>query len=342
MKDSPRMIHLIAAGGTIAMWGERAEPALDAEALVAAMPDLDRYDLRTRNLTSSPGALLSLGEMLAIAQAAVSAAADEGVTGVVVTHGTDTLEETALLCDLLHRHDAPIVFTGASRPASAPGADGPANLLAACAVATAPHARGLGVLVAFGGELHAARWARKVRATSPLAFGSPALGPVGWIDEGRVRVAARPLRGPHLDVTRLDATVPVLLFGAGDRGAVAPRVADGADGLVAVVPGAGHAHPDLLVALDRVPGSGSADPDLLIGLDELANRIPVVVASRPDQGRILHSTYGFPGSERDLRASRLIPAGSLSPSAARIALLACLGAERDPAVVVPALGDLQV
>lgn len=304
------------------MSGEHARPALGAEALLAAVPGASAYDPRPRSLLPTPGALLSLGEVLSVARAAAEAAADGDAAGVVVTHGTDSLEETAFLCDLIHRGDAPIVFTGAIRPASADGADGPANLLAACAVAASGAARGLGVLVCFGGELHAARWARKVRATSPLAFGSPALGPVGWVDEGRVRVAARPLRGPWLDVERIDARVPVLTFGVGDRGEAVAGAAAGAHGLVAVLAGAGHSHPDLLAALDAV-----------------ATRIPVVAASRPDAGRILHETYGFPGSERDLRASRLVPAGALSPSAARIALLACLGAGADPAEVVPALGE---
>lgn len=315
------MIHVLAAGGTIAMAGEHATPALGAAALVAAVPEVAAFDPVPVDVSSAPGALLALDEVLAIARAAVEAASVAGCSGVVVTHGTDTLEETAFLCDLMHRGDAPIVFTGAIRPASAVGADGPANLLGACAVAASSLARGLGVLVCFGGELHAARWARKVRATSPLAFGSPALGPVGWVDEGRVRVAARPRRGPWVEgVSSLEARVPVLLFGAGDRGSWVAGAASGADGLVAVVPGAGHAHVDLLAALEAVEA-------------------PVVVASRPDAGRILHETYGFPGSERDLRASRLIPAGSLSPVAARMALLACLGAGADPAEVVPALGE---
>jgi L-asparaginase len=313
------MIHLLAGGGTIAMRGRHARPALDAEELVAAVPELGAYDLRADTVRTEPGALLALADVLALARAAVAAALD--ADGVVLTHGTDTLEETAFLCDLLHDGEAPIVLTGAIRPASAPGSDGAANLLAAVATAGAPAARGLGALVCFGGELHAARWARKVRATSPLSFGSPAAGPVGWVDEGRVTIAFRPARSSPLRVDRLEGRVPILTFGVGDRGEWAAGAAADADALVAVVLGAGHAHPDLLGALDT-----------------LAARAPVVAASRPDQGRILRETYGFAGSERDLRASRLIPAGALSPVAARIALLACLGAGADPRGFIPALG----
>jgi L-asparaginase len=301
------VIHLLAAGGTIAMRGRHAEPALDAADLVEAVPGLAAYAPRALTVRNLPGAHLGLADALAIARAAVDAAATGD--GVVVTHGTDTLEETAFLCDVLHGGEAPIVFTGAIRPASEPGADGPANLLAAAAVAAAPSARGLGTLVCFGGELHAARWARKVRTTSPLAFGSPACGPIGWVDEQRVTLAMQPVRSEPLVVGRLDARVPVLAFGLGDRGEATAGVAATCDGLVAVLLGGGHAHPDLLAALDAVA----------------ADR-PVVAAVRPVQGRVLHETYGFPGSERDLRASRLVPAGALSPTAARVLLLAALGA----------------
>jgi L-asparaginase len=304
------VIHLLAAGGTIAMLGRHAEPALDAAALAAAAPGLAAYEPRAVTVRNLPGALLGLDDALEIARRAAGAARDGD--GVVVTHGTDTLEETAFLCDLLHGGETPIVFTGAIRPASEPGADGPANLLAAAAVAAAPEARGLGVVVCFGGELHAARWVRKVRTTSPLAFGSPACGPLGWVDEARITVALRPVRFAPLALEDLRHRVPVIAFGLGDRGEAVPAVAEGADGLVAVVLGAGHAHPDLLAVLDAV-----------------AARMPVVAAVRPVQGRVLHETYGFPGSERDLRASGIVPAGALSQAAARILLLAALGAGLD-------------
>ncbi len=154
-----RDVLILATGGTIAMRaaapdtggrGGGAVPALDAAALVADVAELrDVPGLRARTLIGSPGAHLTTSDALAIARAAVSAAA-QGV-GVVVTHGTDTLEETAFLTDLMHDGAAPIAFTGAIRPASATSADGPANLVDAVAVAGAPQADGLGVLVVFSG-----------------------------------------------------------------------------------------------------------------------------------------------------------------------------------------------
>jgi L-asparaginase len=226
----------------------------------------------------------------------------------VVTHGTDTLEETAYLTDLLYGGDAPIVFTGAMRPASAPGADGPANL--ADAVAAARVADGLGVLVCFAGELHAARDVRKADSTSVAAFRSPRLGPLGFVREGRVTVERRIERVPPLDPRHLDAAVHIVPAALGADGTLIDAAVEaGADGVVAVVLGAGHTPPPFLVAMRRA-----------------AARVPVVVTVRPERGSILRATYAFEGAERDLRGGSLICAAALSPAAARMKLMACLGA----------------
>ena len=164
-----RPVRLLAAGGTISMQGEHAVPTLDAAGLMAAIPELERFgDLQAENVLGLPGPQISLDQGLSLARQAVVAAARG--EGVVITTGTDTLEELAMLCALLHDGAAPIVLTGANRPASAPGADGPANLLDAVALAAAPAAADLGVMVVFGGEILAATTARKVESTGPSAF----------------------------------------------------------------------------------------------------------------------------------------------------------------------------
>ncbi|MGH2919456.1 MAG: asparaginase, partial [Solirubrobacteraceae bacterium] len=184
---------VLSTGGTIAMQGPRARPALDAEGLLAEVPGLAEVeDLRARSIADRPGAHLDTADALRIA----SAALDEtrAGRGVVITHGTDTLEETAVLCDVLHGRPEPIVLTGAIRPSQTLGADGAANLRDAVHAARAEDTAGLGAIVAFAGELHAARAVRKVASTSPAAFGSPASGPIGTVAEARVRIAARPWR----------------------------------------------------------------------------------------------------------------------------------------------------
>jgi L-asparaginase len=314
-----RPVAVLATGGTIAMAaggaaGPGAVPALDAEALVAAVPALAGRGLRARSVAAKPGAHLTAADALAIARDA-AAEADAG-SGVVVTGGTDTLEELAVLCGLVCAAEAPVVLTGAIRPATEPGADGPANLLDAVAVAAAPAAAGLGAVVVFAGEIHAAALVRKADSTSPAAFASPGAGPLGRVAEGRVRLALRPEgRRPVLDVRDLGARVDVVATALGDDGALLrAAVADGADGVVLVALGAGHVGPRALRALREATG-----------------RVPVVAALRPERGAFLGATYGFEGSERDVRAAGAIPCGALSPQAARMTLLAGLGAGLDDA-----------
>jgi L-asparaginase len=305
-----REVTVLAAGGTIAMAGDGgAVPQLDAAALVSAVPALAGLPgLRARTLGSWPGVHVSPANALDIARAAASEAA--AGRGVVVTHGTDTLEETAVLCDLVHGGDAPVVLTGAIRPASATGADGPANLLDAAQAAGDAATAGLGAIVAFAGELHAAREVRKSDSVSPHAFSSPRTGPLGRVAETHVEVWSAPERRPPLPVAQLDARVEIVPAGLGSDGAlVEAAIAAGADGLVAVLLGAGHAPPAFLAACAAA-----------------AAELPVVACVRPESGRILRATYGFEGAERDVREAGLILAPALSPAAARITLMACLGA----------------
>jgi L-asparaginase len=311
-----RPVTILSTGGTIAMAGARATPALGVDALVASIPALDDVPgLRARGLLELPGAHIAAADALTIARAALAETAQG--RGVVITHGTDTLEETAVLCDVLHGGLEPIVLTGAIRPSSAPGADGPANLMDAVAAAGATQCGGLGAFVVFAGELHAARAVRKVASLSPAAFGSPARGPLGTVCEGRVRVLATPRRpaAPLPVPAALVARVPIVPTFLGDDGAgLRSAYRAGADAIVFVALGAGHVAPPVLAALR-----------------EAAAAVPVALTVRPERGALAHHTYGFEGAEGDLRASGALPAAGLSPQAARMIMLAGLGGgcERD-------------
>ena len=306
-----RPVRLLAAGGTIAMRGRRAVPAVDAAGLVAEVPQLAAVpSLEAETVVSVPGPHMTLAQALAVAsRAAQAAVAGEGV---VITTGTDTMEELAVVCALLHRTSPPIVLTGANRPGSAPGADGAANLIDAVALAGSDRAADLGVLVAFGGEIHAAMSVRKVDSTAPSAFGSPVAGPIGRIVEGRVWVHATPVRPRPLLVERLEHRVPVVESGLGDDGEELRRSAADADGVVLVALGAGH-----------------VSTGVLRELRDAASRLPVLVTCRPDRPSMLFSTYGFEGAEPDIRSSGAVCVPFLSPAAARIVLLCCLGAGLD-------------
>jgi L-asparaginase len=305
---SARRVLVLASGGTISMSGEDgAVPDLDGEGLVAAVPGLSGFEaIHGRTVLNKPSSHLSLSEQLAVCRQARDAA--RRGTGVVVTHGTDSLEETAMLCDILHDAEAPIVFTGAIRPSSAPGADGPANLVDAASVAASAEAAGMGVLVCFGGEIHHARCVRKTDTVSLVAFSSPQSGLLGRVTEGHPIIWSRLPRNPPLDPPDLDRRVLVVPTGAGDDGTLArAALATDPDGMVIGTLGAGHLAPPLLELWA-----------------DAAERMPVVAYCRPERGVILSSTYGYPGSERDLRGTGIIPAGFLSPQAARMKLLACL------------------
>jgi L-asparaginase len=308
LRSLVRPIRLLAAGGTIAMSGERAVPTLDADQLLAALPQLQHVpDLQAENVLSLPGPQISQNQALEVARRAREIA--QAGTGVVITTGTDTLEELAVLSALLYDGEAPIVLTGANRPANHPGADGPANLLDAIALAGSSQAARLGTVVAFGGEIHAAMSVRKVDSTGPAAFGSPGAGPIGRIVEARVWLHARPLQSPTLAPERLDHRVAIVTAALGDDGSTLAALATRTDGLVLVAFGAGHITPGLLVALQAA-----------------IERIPVLVTCRPDRSQMLAATYGFRGAEPDIRSTGAVCVPFLSAPAARMALLACLGA----------------
>jgi L-asparaginase len=307
-----RPVRVLAAGGTIAMRGERAVPALDASELVEQLPQVAGFRLEAETVLSLPSTHLSLADALDLARRAGQAAS--AGEGVVLTTGTDTMEEVAMLCALTYGGEAPIVITGANRPGSAPGADGPANLLDAIILARAPAAADLGVVVAFGGEVHAATTVRKIDSTGPVAFGSPTAGPLGRIVEGRVWLHATPRRPAPIEVDRLEHRVATVTTGLGDDGTMLGHAAEACDGIVLIALGAGHLSPGVLGELRRA-----------------TERVPVLITCRPDRSSMLFSTYGFEGAERDLRASGAICVPFLSAAAARVALLCALGAGLDRA-----------
>ncbi|MEU6202199.1 asparaginase [Micromonospora musae] len=323
-------IVLITLGGTIAMGGvDRGRPGvvtrLSGADLTAAVPGLAELGvpLDVRDVQAVPSASLTYRQVLDVVDVASTAVA-AGASGVVVSQGTDTLEESAFLADLVWPHAAPLVFTGAMRNPTLAGPDGPANLLAAIRVAAASEAGGLGVLVVLDDEVHAARWVRKTHSTSTATFASPNTGPLGQVIEGEVRVLVRPQRRdplPPVDRERLDATrvalYPVTLD---DDGLLLAGVADTHHGLVVAGFGVGH-----------VPAA------LAPRLGELAGRIPVLLTSRTGAGSVLRQTYGAVGSETDLQRRGLLNGGLLDPYKGRVLLRLLLAAGLDADALAVAL-----
>ena len=220
-------IHFL--GGTVGYAGAPdGEPMrLGAEALLAAVPGLDRLPvtLDVHAPEPVPSASLTFQQLSDLAREAADACAAGSADAVVVVQGTDTLEESAYLLDLLWARPEPVVLTGAMRNPTLAGADGPANLLAALAVAADERFRELGALVVFADEVHSARTAQKVHTTRPHAFGSPDGGPLGVVVEGRPTVVQHPLatRVTLRPTGPLTARVPVLTVGLDEDPAVSPH-----------------------------------------------------------------------------------------------------------------------
>ena len=309
-------VTVLSLGGTISSvetGGGGVSPSLTGEALVEAVPEISKFaDVSASSVRQVPGSELKIEDLIEVAREATRQLND-GAAGVVITQGTDSIEETAFVMDLLVDRDSPVIVTGAMRNPTLPGADGPANLLASVQVAASDAARGVGAVVVFNDEIHSARHVQKTHTQSPATFRSRMTGPIGWISENHVRVAVRPSNRLRLEPEALngDHVVALLKVGVGDDGRLLRTIEElGYAGLVIEGLGGGH-----------VP-SVMAEP-----LSELAAKMPVILTSRTGGGEVLRNTYDFPGSEMDLMQRGLIHAGVLDGLKARLLLTLLLRSE---------------
>ncbi len=310
-----KTVKILTTGGTIAMKEERAGmgavPALTAQDLRALLPP-DTGPLETEEFSNLPSAHMTLDLVFKLAERAREIVTQEGVVGLVITHGTDVLEETAYLLDLVVDTEKPIVLTGAMRNASQVGYEGMANLRAAVRVAAAPEARGLGTLVVLNDQVHAARYVTKTHTQALETFQSPGWGPLGRVDGDRVLIGQR-VKRRHLPCQGLAADVPLLKLALGmDERFLRQAVERRAEGVVIEALGGG-----------RVP------PWWMPAIKEAVNRgVVVVIASRCPAGRV-YDEYGYEGAYRDLKGAGVIFSEGLNGQKARIKLLVALGMTRD-------------
>ena len=313
-----RVVAIVFTGGTISMRYDAAAggaiPSLGAgEILAAARGVGDAAELVVDEWGRYPGPHMSLDRMWALRGHLASLVERPDIDGVVVTHGTDTLEESAYLATRSIATDKPVVFTGAMRNASELGWDGPANLSDAVRVAASEEARGYGALVALNGRVFAGLDVTKAHTHLLDAFESPGLGPVGVVDDGAVIFRrALPSRPPVLAPPALGEPVDIVLSYAGADS----RLLDAARA------GEGGARGVVVAALGR----GNVPPPLADGIAAcLGNGIPVVVTSRAWRGRV-GATYAYEGGGRHLERLGAVLGGARRPQQARIDLLLALGA----------------
>ncbi|WP_214316525.1 asparaginase [Nonomuraea sediminis] len=301
-------VRVITTGGTIASRpdpGGTVSVAVPGRDLVGAAGPGVTVEVEELMLTHSFN--LTLTDLLRIAERAT----DPSLDGVVVTHGTDTMEETAYFLDLVLGPDRTVVLTGAQRHAATPDGDGPRNLSDAIRVAALGH--GLGAVITMAQAIHAARHATKTHTLALDAFASPGHGPIGHVYGERVHLAARPVRPAGFDLSELAAldarvdVVPVYLGADGVQ--IAACRAAGARGLVVEALGTGNPTPGVLEEIRACLDHGMI----------------VLVTSRCRQGPAL-PVYGA-GGGAGLAEAGAVFAGSLTAPKARLLLMAALAAE---------------
>jgi L-asparaginase len=314
------MIVIVFTGGTISMRHDSAlggaVPALSGRDILAAARGVDEVaDVEVDDFGSFPGPHMSPARMWALRGRVLEHLDRDDVEGVVITHGTDTLEESAYLLARSSVTEKPIVFTGAMRAASDLGWDGPANLIAAVRTAASAEACGQGVLVVMGDRIFAGADVTKSHTHMLDAFESPGLGPLGVVDDGRVVFRREtPATRTVVMAERLAEPVDIVYTWTGADS----RLLDAArsDGLGVVV---------------AAMGRGNIPPDMVPGIQRwIDEQKPVVIASRAQRGRV-GPTYGYPGGGRRLLETGAIFAGSRRPQQARVDLMLGLGAGLDAA-----------
>ncbi|WPF67289.1 asparaginase [Corynebacterium sp. 22KM0430] len=307
MMSSTQTLSILTTGGTIACTSDASGaliPTLSGEDLVAPLRSRlnpERVRLRVRELGRLDSSSLRLDEVDSIIAAVHQELRDPAVAGVIITHGTDSLEETALALDSFHTDERPVILTGAMLPSDAPSPDGPDNLFAACTIALDPTARGMGALIVMGNKVLPARATVKVDTSALEAFAY--LGPAEPQRPAPLPVA--PLSEHRVDI--------IAAYPGAPRALIDAPVAAGTHGLVIEAMGAGNIGTDLARGVE----------------DALDQGLPVVVTTRAHHGEVRFD-YGGQGGGASLGARGAVGAGYLRAGQARMALLVALAAGVPP------------
>lgn len=303
-----KKILVLHTGGTIAMKENMltggvspdvANPLLDAEITIP-----EHVELLVEDIFNLPSPHIMPSHMLVLKERILSAY-ESGIFGVVITHGTDTLEETAFFIDTTIGDKLPIVLTGAMRSSNELGSDGLYNFESAIRVASCDEAVDKGVLVVMNDEIHSARYVTKTHTTNVATFRTPTLGPIGLVTKNRILFLQELLETKRLDISAVNGTIPIVKAYAGMQGDLLEAIAHTkVDGLVIEALGAGNLPPQALTALEKL----------------LVQKIPVVLVSRCFNG-IAEPVYDYEGGGKELEEMGIIFCNSINSQKARLKLL---------------------
>jgi L-asparaginase len=311
---------MVATGGTIAMKLDPVTnapvPALSGEDLIASVPGLDQVArVQVESPFNVPSTYMDPERWIATRIAVMAALENPDVSGVIVSHGTDTLEETAWFLDLTVNSEKTVILVGAQRNASEPDSDGPRNLLNAARVCVSDQARGKGAMIIMNGQINAAREVTKTHTSDVETFKSGDFGFLGTVDHDRVIFYREPLRRQFVslqgqDLPRVDI---IPMYAGADGMLLHSAVSAGARGVVIEAAGWGNINIPLFEAIKEAIAGGMA----------------VVISTRVPNGRVL-PMYGFEGGGKTLQDAGAIFADNLSPQKARILLMLALQTTSDP------------
>lgn len=317
-----KRIAVIFTGGTISMKVDErlaaAIPALSSEEIMSMVTNIDKVaDIEIITFGSYPGPHMTPDLIWKLKELVSETILRSDIDGVVITHGTDSLEETAYFLDLSILTEKPIIMVAAMRNGSELGYDGPANLSAAICTAVSDESRGKGVLIVLNNEINSAREATKSHTLSLDTFKSLEFGPLGIVDNDVAVYYRNCLKHDHIETQAFEAEVELIKACIGANSNYMNFAIDhGTKGFVIEAMGRGNVPPEMKIGIERA----------------LSKNIPVVIVSRCPMGRVLDS-YGYPGAGKDLRNLGAIFGGNLNGQKARIKLMLALGQTQNLEVI---------
>lgn len=313
-----KKVAVVFNGGTITMKiDERlqaAVPSLSSDEIMSKVTGIEGFaEVETYTFSNMPSPHMTPDKMLELSKYIKKLVDRDDIAGVVVTHGTDTLEETAYFLDLTLNTEKPVVVTGAMRNGSELGYDGPANLSASICTVISDESRNRGVLVCMNGELNSAAEVTKANSMALNAFRTPNFGPIGMVDDNKVLFYRESIDKQFLDIDKVDSKVTLIKCTAGMDSTLIDYCIDRkVDGIVIEAFGRGNIPPYMVDSVKRA----------------IDSNIAVVVVSRCFEGRVCDS-YGYHGGGKELRDLGAIFGDTLPGQKARIKLMVALSKTKE-------------